>query len=320
MAAAPPPGPSEPPPRRARPRRPGARALDPSGHLDRHRPPHAPARVCSRWTSSARGRTTASVEALPGTAQVTATVAPNGRSSTIAPAAPLSVSVSPPLVSTRAPAGGGAVDAGQARQGRHRELRNRQLGVGAVEAHALGYPAERLRAGLGHHAAHHARHVGEDPRERAHQRIGGADADADAAQLFEVNRAAARHQRAGRLIDVAEHATLVGRRGREGIHQAEDVFPVGAGGGGAESQHRDGGRLVGRHVEAHRELGGGGADGGLGVGGVRAAVAAGHKKPAATSAARRRARISARRRGIGIDRTQHYNVDRRNSPIGSGKP
>jgi hypothetical protein len=43
---------------------------------------------------------------LLGTAQLTATVAPNGRSSTSAPAAAPSVSVSPPLVSTRAPAVG----------------------------------------------------------------------------------------------------------------------------------------------------------------------------------------------------------------------
>ena len=67
------------------------------------------ARVRRRWTSSARGTlTTASVEALVGTAQITATVAPNGRSSTSAPAAPLSDSESPSLASIFIPATGAA--------------------------------------------------------------------------------------------------------------------------------------------------------------------------------------------------------------------
>ena len=68
----------------------------------------------------------------------------------------------------------------------------------------------------------HAGDVRVDARERANhgqRRTARAQADADAAQLLEVDGAAARDQRAVREIDVAQHAALIGRGGGERIDQ-----------------------------------------------------------------------------------------------------
>ena len=108
----------------------------------------------------------------------------------------------------------------------------------------FGEPGDRLRRRLADHAADDAGDVRVDAREGAdhgQRRSGRAQADADAAELLEIDRAAAQDQRAVGEVDVAQHASLIGRGRGQRIDQAEHVG-LGSGGGGAESQHGDGRR------------------------------------------------------------------------------
>ena len=275
-----------------------------------------------RWTSSARGTlTTASVEALVGTAQITATVAPNGRSSTSAPAAPLSDSESPSLASIFIPADGrGAVGGLQARQRRDGQLGHRQLRVGAVDAQALGEKIERLRRRLGDHAAHHAGDVGEDARVEAQQRLARAEADADAGELLEIDRAAARDERAGRLVDVTQGAPLIGGRGRQRIDQSQHVGarPVRPPRRGIPSTDTVGclPSATSNRIDSSADIR---LTAAWASGGRAPLSQAATRAPAAKTAAAARVRRSANGRDMSVEPgTQHYNFYGGNSPIHAG--
>ena len=167
------------------------------------------------------------MDELAGIEQLTASVDPNGRSSTIAPAGAPSASVSPPLASTRRPATGaaplmarrrgsaGTVSStiGSSESAVYRLTCSGSAVIGCGPASATTPPSD-------------AGDVRVDARERANhrqRRAGRAQPDADAAQLLEIDGAAARDQRAVREIGVAQHAALIGRRGGERIDQPQHV-------------------------------------------------------------------------------------------------
>ena len=104
-----------------------------------------------------------------------------------------------------------------------------------------GSEVDRLRAGLGDHAAHHAADVGEDARERAQQRArrGGAEADADAARAPR-DRSTRRAATSALVdqVDVAQHAPRSGAAAASGSTIPSTSGASGPAGGGAEAQHR----------------------------------------------------------------------------------
>ena len=122
----------------------------------------------------------------------------------------------------------------------------------------FGKPGDGLWRRFADHAADNAGDVRVDAREGAddcQRRSGRAQPDADAAELLEIDRAAAQDQRAVREVDVAQHASLIGRGRGQRIDQAEHVG-LGTGGRGAESQHGDHRRAIRADLEAHGQLGG----------------------------------------------------------------